>query len=176
MSSAPPNRSMVPLLSSMQEEKCTVLMSKSLQSWTLYPITKVSRPARRPPRIQPYNWLSDSCLAHVWGGSAAQEVLLSSFISGIFVPVLSFIPQEPTCFLQCTHSKMGLYTPYRPSLHASSSFKITNPSLRCQHRQHQQSIQANKPRWSATNIQTQTQKGGQKADCLNWDHRSYNYW
>lgn len=106
ISSAPPKRSMVPLLSSMQEEKGTVFNTWNNDSskLSLQHIPKVSRPGTwKPPKhnSEPRTHRSNlECLcrgkkANPVKGKVLQEALLSSFTYCILVFLLSFIPQEP---------------------------------------------------------------------------------
>ena len=125
ISSAPPKRSMVPLLSSMQEEKGTVFNTCNNDSskLSLQHIPKVPRPGTwKPPKhnsepgIQGSN---QSVCAKEEGKSSeaqsSQEALLSSF-TYCFSTFLYSSGAQISSYSPDTQI-WGLSTPYRPILH-----------------------------------------------------------
>lgn len=132
ISSAPPNRSMVPLLSSIQEEKWIVLTSvtKVLQSYDKVNISSKLTYSQgfwtrhqETTQTQLWTWLSTIWIECLWRGKganpmkdkAAHKKLLSPFICHILVLSLFFNPRSPNVLPQSRYSNMGIKHPIQTS-------------------------------------------------------------
>lgn len=132
ISSAPPKRSIVPLLSSIKEGKCAVLISmrKIPQSYhfNIFP-RRLTTPGNPPALL--WASLSKICPKCLWSGKGATPVKGTSFTLHLLHPVLlSFKPRSPDTLLQSIYSNLGLKQPIPAySLHSLSNFKIIGPCL-----------------------------------------------